>query len=621
MTIDDVHHLLKNNVPDSALIFVDSTTRDRLKHPQPSEYVVQLDDAVRFVHGLDVLDATIPKTMYNVDVHNNVISLLYVDTSRSWAPVGAGGLAASLAEEVKAAEGGQGETVAEVEALRAELLPLGRSAVFNAWRGGAAASVTFMVVDAADATPAALAAKTVTTASTTPPPADADWHALLVRHTHVGVTFERVSDASESTDLPATQLDVNDATPYVLSAEGLSGAAHADIRAHIVAGRTFHVVRTLAVGGRVRGTVTFYEAVYVSRDDYGNLEPLEPFDITRSTELRPRLTCKTVRATLDVGNYTIKSLQTELQRRFAVFAVNGRGAAISLGATSDFTTDVLLQGRFKYTCGTEAGAVRFIINARDTLGLPLMGVDTLPLPAESTRPLATRQYQSVQLAGDELPCFMSVRRRDGGDLKSVLLSPDLVNVTGIQYLTLRCPEIEQHIMNANKYGRYSTGIGVFKLTANSGELNALRFDFTTLVRKAFHPIGRLSRLTFRFERPDGALYDFKGINHHMLIAIKYYSPAPITAALDGGAGGARVRSVLNPDYDPDYLKYAMRQDDDRADAMYDKGYDDDSDWDGDDEPDDAGVKAPRTLTDAQRRLLQLEQYVHGGDELDVVDGL
>jgi len=80
MTIDDVLYLQQNGEEDSMMVFVDSATRDYTFYPTPSDYVVNFDEPIKMVTGLDVLDASIPASMYNVDTDNNMVKLF------TWSP-------------------------------------------------------------------------------------------------------------------------------------------------------------------------------------------------------------------------------------------------------------------------------------------------------------------------------------------------------------------------------------------------------------------------------------------------------------------------------------------------------------------------------------------------------
>lgn len=73
MPIEDVNYLKNNSIKQSYIFLVDSADRDRIKNPTPSEYVVEFTTPFANVIGMEVLDASIPRTMYNVDLINNKI--------------------------------------------------------------------------------------------------------------------------------------------------------------------------------------------------------------------------------------------------------------------------------------------------------------------------------------------------------------------------------------------------------------------------------------------------------------------------------------------------------------------------------------------------------------------
>lgn len=128
--------------------------------------------------------------------------------------------------------------------------------------------------------------------------------------------------------------------------------------------------------------------------------------------------------------------------------------------------------------------------------------------------------------------------------------PGLVNMTGERYVILRCPEVEAGMYSAgSSSGRSGTGLGLFRLS-QPGILGEQRQDYITVVKRPFHPLGKIDKLTLRFERGTGAgeLYDFKGVNHLLVLSIKLLiAKMPDTA----------VASSLNPNYNPDYIKYQI----------------------------------------------------------------
>jgi len=135
------------------------------------------------------------------------------------------------------------------------------------------------------------------------------------------------------------------------------------------------------------------------------------------------------------------------------------------------------------------------------------------------------------------------------DLNNIhrIQTPGIVNLVGERFITLRSDTIEKHLSSFYS-GSNSIGIGLFKL-GFAGYVDA-RFDFSSVKYKDLHPIGKLSSIDLRFERIDGELYNFRGLNHHMLISIKYLVPYKKPGEFD---------YTLNTNYNPDLLEYKRTQ--------------------------------------------------------------
>jgi hypothetical protein len=127
-------------------------------------------------------------------------------------------------------------------------------------------------------------------------------------------------------------------------------------------------------------------------------------------------------------------------------------------------------------------------------------------------------------------------------------SPGVLNLTTENYLVMRCDEIENHVRGSYDVREYSPGIGLINIDVQGFAVD--RTEFFSVKYKQFHPIGQLRKLKFRFERcSDGKLYDFKNVDLNFLLAIKFLRP---------GTRQKLQSSVLNPEYDPNYIKYMNR---------------------------------------------------------------
>ena len=139
--------------------------------------------------------------------------------------------------------------------------------------------------------------------------------------------------------------------------------------------------------------------------------------------------------------------------------------------------------------------------------------------------------------------------------KHLITSPGIVYLIGNKYIVLKCPEIEEHLFGSLSYSKYSLGLAKFRVD-NVG-INSERLVITKLPIREFHPIGKLSRISLRFETNRGTLYDFKGVNHNIVFAIYYYEPKQ-NKFPEG--------SILNPEYKMNYIDYKYYQEEIEGDS-------------------------------------------------------
>jgi hypothetical protein len=569
MAVEDVQYLIENSVQDSALAFVDSSMRDKAFYPTPASYVVRFDEPYKHVFGIDVLDATIPNTMYNVDLHNNHLFMVFADGANS--SVLLDGAAATT------------------DALAALVYQLGFSTDFVAWTQVANATKSanydtdVMVVEEAPWDAYARTAARVPTLQAQDVAQDvaaAKRDMVMIRRTHCAVPISRAATGSKQRlfEYLGNSYTLPDSSPAT---------------ALLASGQGFLLV-PLDVGGGGYDVV-YFEARHLAEPVYSAADPTA----LTLTDVPCLAVLSLLNVQLEPGNYVISTLATHLN------VVMPR----RVQAVSTSMADIEKQGVLRLQ-GSSAADVFMLHTAASTAG-EMLGFDEIALAVATG-------YRAVRIGPSDDPLFMSVLNPASG--KQCVDAPGIVNLLGIRYVTLRCPEIEEHINYANKSSQQGTGVGCFKL-GSTNELAQVRFDFVSLIRKPFHPIGKLSQLTLSFHRKDGQRYDFKGINHTLLLTIKYYSP------------NQRVRytrSLLNPDYDPDFMAYMVRQkrreagaqdrgyeEENRADADVDAGSDADDDPDGsehaaDDEDYYYGLDFARTaqLDDAQRHSIIMEQRAH-----------
>jgi len=131
-----------------------------------------------------------------------------------------------------------------------------------------------------------------------------------------------------------------------------------------------------------------------------------------------------------------------------------------------------------------------------------------------------------------------------------LISPGIVCFTGEKYILMRSKEIEEHSFGSLAYT--NNNLGVAKFRTNNVGFNDEKLYITKIPIREFHPIGKLSQLSIRFETSDRKLYDFKGVNHNITLAIYYYEPS--------FKQSNEFNSILNPNYTTNFNNYKYTND-------------------------------------------------------------
>ena len=135
------------------------------------------------------------------------------------------------------------------------------------------------------------------------------------------------------------------------------------------------------------------------------------------------------------------------------------------------------------------------------------------------------------------------------NMRNRIIAPGMVCFTGEKYIIMRSPEIEEHAFGSLAYTNNNLGIAKFR--TNSLGFNDEKLYITKIPIREFHPIGKLAKLTVKFETADKNLYDFKGVNHNITLAIYYYEPKFTIN---------HFNSILNPNYTDDFNNYKYTND-------------------------------------------------------------
>jgi hypothetical protein len=240
---------------------------------------------------------------------------------------------------------------------------------------------------------------------------------------------------------------------------------------------------------------------------------------------------------IEIGNYNILTLQTYLKKELRPYNIDVRASSV------EQRVDKHMKMRFVHYNQLTGDSNPFFFDMSKSTIRDVLGFDELPDPFE------VKMYTKITFPMLNSEIVFAATKNNVENVYG-LTPPGVVNLLGVRYLTLRCPEIESHLLGSIGFGNADIGLGIFKIPSPYETAN-LKFDFFNFVKKPFHPIGKLNKLSIRFEREPNVPYNFRGINHHVLITLKYYIPT-----MNVGL----TTPILNPNYNPDFLKYMVERD-------------------------------------------------------------
>jgi hypothetical protein len=480
--IDDVDYLIKNAERDSQIVYIDSSLRNKLFYPNSNEYTIDFDQPFKLVYGFDVLDASVPVTMYNVDKYNNTIYYSVVKNNpTALTPINSEDY---LKEVIGCA------SFADVYEQDYEtFVAVGEISILSGFIPAVKVPDKQYIMYMRDVLNTIEIQK---------------WSTQAVEDFFT-FSFNNVSYCIKN--IPENQ----DVISKIASKE-----------------------YSLKFNNDGSVDIIYFVKQVIDFDTFNSIKVSNAFIIVISNYIR----------SLEVGNYDVLTIVNDLNDLM--------NPEIDVLPT---TTVPKKQGKLQFE-----SASLFLLNSAKGDLIKSLGFDTYPLAAGSSA------YNGWTI-GSNFLIFGGVY--NAATMKYTIISPGLISLLGERFAVLRIKEIEDHLLGSYSYVRMTPGIGMFKMAAAFGGVTNLRFDYTTVLRKPFHPIGKLPKLSIRFETSSGRLYDFKGVNHQLMVNIKFYVPTqkvPFT------------RSILNPNYNPDLMNYMLEnrtiqyhEDSDREDQAGDGG--------------------------------------------------
>ncbi len=487
--IEDIQYLQENSQLDSAVVYIDSQQRDRRFFPVPAQYTVTFDVPFKNVVGFDILDASIPTTMWNIDKYNGTLAITV-----------------SLTAPTSLDPDGKETYFKEIKNASSFHRLFERSHIV-----GAITPNYVMVVSTEQY--------------------DAD---IIAPSEIITPYFVYVRQVITGTNVVVAPVNISEDAVYLFRHLGVRYNLPLEDPSiqYIETGN--YTLQPNQDGG--------YDIIY-----FTEINVLETTYVSIKSSLNYLCEIKNLYKQIELGNYDITSLKAELNNNWQMDDVRFEATA---------GTD-RKQGILKIT--SVSGFV--VINANIGRLIKQLGFDTLPTALESDL------YQQFSV-GDNQNVFAAISNSQYGT-GYVAVAPGIVNLLGDRYVILRCPEIEDHLLGSYAYVKSTPGLGLFKLAAAQNDVTHLRFDFVNLVRKPFHPIGKMSKMTFQFQTQSGDLYDFKGVNHQILFVVKFLVPSQKHTF---------YKSILNPNYDANFIRYmsTSRTIENKEDSDEEEEYDTDA---------------------------------------------
>lgn len=553
----DVGYLRSIGKVESFPVSIDSSLRNKVAYPTPAEYEVEFDTPFQNVIGFDVLDASIPNTMYVVDTHNNAMAFA--------ARVGGNSSRGRSIDEYL-------EAMSESRDFQSLWSDDAYSKLRTKFVRDANISDFPVVTNPSPSTDAVIVDKQIDIVSLTADITDPGSYGALPVDS--GTSYRLVYDLGRNEFSATTAGQETRALPvyrvgsqsFLLVCANISGNVYYGLA------KAFDLVDS-PFG---HGATTLYPSLSQDRTRLARLDSYGVFRVTSayydgtSTHAHE---LQLYRFEIETGDHDIDSLVAAIEFAMPTFSPDQQtptGILLLSGTSAINPANYARQKKIRFS-----STVQFWMDMEKSTLRDVLGFSQIAPTASAYR------------IGDNLRVFKSVR---DGPTHS-LDGPGIVSLVGERLLILRCPQIEEQTFSSLSKGNISAGIGVFKLY--EATVAHLRFDFTKLARLDFHPIGKLPKLKIRFETITGKIYDFKSADHHLFISIRFLAPRTSPSVMIPSA------QSLNPDYDPDVLKYIVTRDRER----------DESDTDSDNEILNDQEHAIRFKENRRKFLLREEMMV------------
>jgi hypothetical protein len=566
MPIEDVDYLRLNSVKQSYVFMVDSKDRDKLIYRTPAEYGVEFNPPFENVIGLEVLDASVPRTMYNVDAYNNQLRFFIYTSNYNWNGFTEGSwcnvavetgdyTVQTLVPALNAAMQMRLNQDSNQPMVNITVEPISNPPdIKNKLRFYA--PYPFMLDMTTSIAETLGFDMPISPTEAAVMPLASRWYNIFLKSSIL--TSPRKSEiylrlpSKTNTEIIAELNLTNDERTWLYFARGIyenqNIYASVDIPFAIGDTSTYGTevsvfegprsvirARTISASSRIAQRFSVSSQIYLTKIEVAFTGPRESnFQTLLDTNAQWSLIQTAVGATSPLGGITLDS------GNIAVSAVDGSYSVAAL------TTETLrLVPNMGYW---------MILRNNDNLPLSVYYNNVVNLQGNPMLVSANSGVSWFSLDEADIPYQMSCRLTGNYEYHEIT-APGIYNLIGEKYVVLRCKEIEENSFRSLAYMKHTLGLAKFRLGVVG--YSETRLDFNKVPLREFHPIGRLSRLSLRFEVSGGMLYDFKGVNHTITMAIHYLEPIQKLKF---------QQSILNPNYTGDFIGYRFHEDDQEGDS-------------------------------------------------------
>jgi hypothetical protein len=542
MTIEDVDFLKKNGKKQNYTFLIDSNNRDKLKYSEPNNYVVNFDTPFLNVIGFEIIEASVPRTLYNVDTSNNMISFFIYDSTFNINNISN--------YYYKQCYIDPGDYTIQT------LIPMLNSVLYMNLNNNLSSNQANIIVSTLSNPPDTTNLLQFYSAYSF----IIDMKNSTIAETLGFSTFMQLSETNKI-------IDINNLDKSMYYFNNNNNTITKRYDTILYPKNNYNTSNNYQLYHSVDDeTITFPEStndIFTGPRGVVNTLPLGGSYVSQSFS--------------NLYNAKFNKIQIAASSSTGILSVNQQINWSLYSGLPPFNNTRLLGSNvinIDYTDGAYSTSQFNSINL--DIGLySIVFSENSPDPKNISKiyyndyPIReTSLISSYQLCTSSTSNFSSSNIIDKNNIHFEaslilttelnyhrLIAPGVFTLIGEKYMLLRCPEIEQNSYRSLAYSQnLCMGLAKFRLGVTGYSENQL--DYKVPFRE-FHPIGKLSKLTLSFQKQDGSLYDFKGINHTIVAAIYYYEVLQKQEFKN---------SILNPNYMPDVVNYLYKQEEQDIDS-------------------------------------------------------